>query len=140
MNSAPPLPPAIPSQPAPLTTTKTPFAFQAAQASLLAPLIAFGMNMVVNVGMGNQASAVVNIITGSLAVLLIVLGFAFGVVALFGIRRHGKKWIMGRAVTGVCINGILILFMALSIPVFMKAAERARERQRQNGGQEQGRP
>ncbi len=140
MNAVPPLPPVIPSQPAPLTTTRKPFAFQAAQASLLAPLIAFGVNIVVNAGSGNQASAAVNIITGSLSVLLIVLGFAFGVAALFGIRRHGKKGIMGRAVSGVCINGILIVFMAISIPVLMKAAERAKARQRQNGGQEQAQP
>lgn len=140
MNVPPPLPPVIPSPPPPLPSTRKPFAFQAAQASLLAPLTAVGVSIVVNAGMGNQATPLVKIITGSLCVLLIVLGFVFGIVALFGVRRHGRKGIFGRAIAGVCVNGILIAFMAVSIPGFMQAAERAKERQRQNSEQQQTQP
>jgi hypothetical protein len=134
MNS---LPPIIPSPPPLLPTAKKPFAFQAAQASLLAPLTAVGVSIVVNVGMGNQATPLAKIITGSLCVLLIVLGLVFGIVALFGVRRHGSKGILGRAVAGVCVNGILIAFMAISIPGFMKAAERAEQMRQQQGTEPQ---
>lgn len=138
MNS---LPPVISPQPPPLpAASKKPFAAQAAQASLLAPLVAVGMSIVVNAGLGNQATPLVKIITGSLCVLLIVLGFVFGIVALLGVRRHGRKEILGRAVAGVCINGILIALMLVSIPSFMKAAERAKERQRQNSEQQPTQP
>jgi hypothetical protein len=134
MNSQPPI---ISPKPPPLPVSGKPFAFQAAQASLFAPLVAIGMSMVVNVGMGNQAAPLVKIITGSLCVLLIVLGFVFGIVALFGVRRHGKKGILGRAIAGVCINGILVALMLVSIPGFMAAAKRAKEmRQQQNSEQQ----
>jgi hypothetical protein len=134
MNS---LPPVIPPQPPPLPSSKKPFAAQAAQASLLAPLTAVGVSIVVNVGIGNQASPLAKIITGSLCVLLIVLGLVFGIVALFGVRHHGRKGILGRAIAGVCINGILIALMALSIPGFMKAAERAKAMRQQQGAEQQ---
>lgn len=91
----------------------------------------------VNVGLGNQASPLVKIITGSLSVLLILLGFVFGIVALFGVRRHGRKGILGRAIVGVCINGVLIALMAISIPGLMKAAERAKQMKQQQGTEQQ---
>jgi len=135
------VPPIIPVKPPPLPSSKKPFAVQAAQASLLAPLTAFGLGIIVNVGMANQSSPLSQIITGSLCVLLIVLGLVFGIVALFGVRRYGKKGILGRAIAGICINGILIAFMVISIPGFMKAAARAKEmRQRQGAEQQQMQP
>ncbi len=117
------MPPQLPRLP----STSRPFAFQAAQASLLAPLIAVGVSIVVNVGMANQASPSAKIITGSLCILLVVLGLVFGIVALFGVRRYGKKGILGRAIAGICINGILVALMAVSTPGLMKAAARAKE-------------
>lgn len=140
MNQPPQLPPVIPPQPPPLLSSQKPFAAQAAQASLLAPLVAAAVSIVANAGMGNQASPLVKIVTGSFCVLLIVLGFVFGIVALLGVRRHRHKGILGRAVAGVCINGILIVLMLASIPIFMKAAERAKERQRQNSEQQPTQP
>ena len=135
------VPPIIPVKPPPLPSShQKPFAAQAAQASLLAPLTAVGVSIVVNVGMGNQASPLVKIITGSLCVLLIVLGFVFGIVALSGARRHGRKGILGRAIAGVCINGILIALMAVSIPGFIKMAERANQMRQQQGVEQQPQP
>jgi ABC-type molybdate transport system permease subunit len=132
-------PPVIP-QPPPLPLAKKPFAFQAAQASLLAPLFSVGVGVVVNVGMGNQATPLAKLITGCLSVLLILSGFILGIVALLGTRRYGKKGIMGRAVAGICINGVIIAFMIISIPTYMKAAERAKEMQRQKMEHQQPEP
>jgi len=127
--SPPPLPPSKP--------VRKPFAFQAAQASLLAPLTAIGIGILVNVGMGAQRSPLAGIITGSISILLVVLGFIFGILALFGIRRYGKKGILGRAIAGVCINGIIIALMIFSIPMYKKMAERAKEIQRQQHMEQQ---
>lgn len=89
--------------------------------------MAVGVSIVVNVGLRDQAVPLVGIITGSVSVLLIVLGFAFGIVALLGMRRHGRTGILGRAIAGVCINGILIAVMVASIPVWMRAAASAKQ-------------
>jgi hypothetical protein len=134
MNAVPPI---ISLQPPPLPPPKKPFAFQAAQASLLAPAIAFGIGIVVNVGLGGQSSPLVGIITGSLSILLIVSGFIFGIIALSGIPRYGKKGILGRGIAGVCINGIIIVLMIISIPRYKKMADRAKEIQKQKMEQQQ---
>lgn len=133
-------PPIITSQPPPLPPAKKPFAFQAAQASLLAPAIAFGIGIIVNVGIGGQSTPLVGIITGSLSILLIVTGFILGIVALASVPRYGKKGIWGRGVAGVCINGILIALMVVSIPMYKKMGERAKEMQRQKMEQQQTHP
>jgi ABC-type molybdate transport system permease subunit len=134
MNAVPPI---ISQQPPPLPPSKKPFAFQAAQASLLAPAIAFGIGIVVNVGLSGQSSPLVGIITGSVSILLIVSGFIFGIVALVGVSRYGKKGILGRGIAGVCINGIIIVLMIISIPMYRRMAERAKEIQQQKLEQQQ---
>ena len=132
MNAVPPI---ISQQPPPLPPSKKPFAFQAAQASLLAPAIAFGIGIVVNVGLSGQSSPLVGIITGSVSILLIVSGFIFGVIALAGIPRHGKKGIFGRGIAGICINGILIALMIISIPMYKKdGGARQSDQQQQKTG------
>jgi hypothetical protein len=134
------LPPITPQQPSALPLAKKPFAFQAAQASLLAPAIAFGLGIVVNVGMGGQLPPLVGIIIGSLNIVLILLGFIFGIIALFGMRNYGKRRILGRSIAGICINGILIALMVISIPRYKKMAERAKEIQQQKSEQQQPSP
>ena len=107
-------PPVISSKPPVSPPAKKPFAVQAARASFLAPIIAFVCGIVVKGAIVNshmQIPRIVNIITGSCGCLLILLGFVLGIVALFGIRRHGKKEILGYAIAGLCINGIIIIMM-----------------------------
>ena len=141
METRPPILPAIAPQQRPaLPPAKKPFAFQAAQASLLAPAIAFGLGIVVNVGMGGQLPPLAHIIVGSLSIVLILLGFIFGIVALIGVRRYGKKGILGRSIAGICINGILIALMVISIPMYKRMAERAKEIQQQKPEQQQPSP
>lgn len=133
-------PPIISSKPPPLPLAKKPFAAQAAQASFLAPIIAFGIGILVNIGNAGHTSPLVGIITGSVCTILILLGFVFAIIALLGIRHHGKKGILGRAIAGLCINGILIAFIIISIPMYKKMAERAKEMQRQKMEQQQPQP
>ena len=138
MNAVPPI---ISQQPSPpLPPVKKPFAFQAAQASLLAPAIAFGLGIVVNVGISGQLPPLAGIIVGSINVVLILLGLIFGIIALFGVRRYGKKGILGRSIAGICINGILIALMVISIPMYQRMAGRAKEIQQQKSEQQQPSP
>ena len=44
-----------------------------------------------------------------LTLLIALIGFVLGVIALFGIRRHGRKGILAPALTGLGINGFLLL-------------------------------
>lgn len=129
-------PPIIP-QSSRLPPSKKPFAFQAAQASLLAPLVTIGLSIIANVGMSNQATPLARIIVGLVCVIFILLGFGLGIIALMGVRRHGKKEIFGRAIAGICINGILVAFMIISIPRLMRAAERAKQMRQQQGAEQQ---
>ncbi len=134
MNTVPPI---ISRQPPPLPPSKKPFAFQAAQASLIAPAIAFGIGILVNVGLSGQSSPLAGIITGSVSILLILSGFVFGIIALAGVPRYGKKGILGRGIAGVCINGIIIALMIISIPMYKRMGERAKEIQQQKIEQQQ---
>ena len=102
---------------------------------MLAPFVSIGIN-----GVGHQSvqgNRVGMIVLGDTCTLLILAGFVLGIVALIGTRKHGKKGIFGRAVAGICINGIIVLFMLIAIPSFIKAAERAKEMQRQKMEQQE---
>jgi hypothetical protein len=131
-------PPIIPIKPPSLPAAKKPFVFQAAQASILAPAISIVTSIIIN--SGGQLPPLARGIAGISCILLILLGFIFGIIALFGIRRYGKRGILGRAIAGLCINGILIVFMIASIPMYKKMAERAKEMQRQKMEQQQPQP
>jgi hypothetical protein len=65
------------------------------------------------------------------------LGFIFAIIALSGVRRHGKRGIFGCAIAGLIINAIIIALMIISIPIFKKMAERAKEIQQQKMEQQQ---
>ena len=128
-------PPTV-SAPPPLPGSKKPFAVQAGQASVFAPILCIGANIIINLG-GMQLSPMAKIITGSLSTLLILLGFVFGIIALLGMRRNGSRGIIGWAITGTLINGILIFFMIIGFFAVKAAAERQRELQQQQMEQQQ---
>ena len=136
MNTPPPIIPQTAPPPLPSAAqTSNSFARQAALFSLLAPFVAIGINI-----FGHQAvqgNRVGMIVLGGTCTLLILLGFVFGIVALIGMRKHGKKGILGKAITGVCINGVIIFFMLIAIPTFIRAARHAREMQRQHQTEQQ---
>lgn len=134
-------PPIIPQTPAPLISAPSPagsFARQAASFSLLAPVVSIGLNV-----LGHQAvqgNRMGMIVLGGTCTLLILAGFVLGIVALVGTRKHGRKGIFGRAIAGTCINGIIVFFMLIAIPGFIKAAERARDTHRQRMEQQRPQP
>lgn len=47
------------------------------------------------------------------ALLLVIAGSILGIVALFGIFRHGRKGILAPAIIGIILNGLLVLMGAI---------------------------
>lgn len=58
----------------------------------------------------------VKLFCGGICVLLILTGFVLAIVALCSIPRHGRRGILGRGMTGLILNGVLVLFL---VGVFM---------------------
>lgn len=92
--SSPPAPP--PDKP-----QATAFANQAAKASWIAPLVVLALFV-----FAHQIAA--RVLLELIALGLIVTGICFGVAALFGIRKHGKKGILTPALVGLILNGLLL--------------------------------
>jgi len=62
------------------------------------------------------------------ALAFILLGLAFGIIGLFGIRKHGAKGILAPALVGITINGLLIfIFITNFLAARAKAQKAARE-------------
>ena len=87
--------------------SKPPLAKQAALTSVVAPGIAVVMNvMTITVTQDSPTGKLAIGIAGS---SLIVAGLVCAVIGLLGIRKHGKKGILGRSIAGLLINGFLIV-------------------------------
>jgi hypothetical protein len=116
MNTA--IPPRIPTPPpVPLS-----FAHEAAKASWVAFLIFFGLCMFTNKPDNHG-----NVLVVLFAFFWVVVGFAFGVAALFGIRRYGTKGILVPAIIGIILNGLIILLAAsMLVAAFSRAQQRPR--------------
>src|SRR5438105_7328743 len=136
----PPFPPILP-QPPPLRPSaaagpplyyQSPFPqprpqtiyHQAAKASWVAPIITVVLGFLTSTSVGRNGDTA-TLVVAVLNVLLLLLGLVFGVFALFGVRRHGKPGILAPAVVGVCINGSLIVLMAVSVLLLTQFARMA---------------
>lgn len=103
--------------------------------SLFAPLASFGVNLFAEPQVrGHRSAAAVLSLT---FIVLIISGLVLGIVALVSTKKHGRAGIFGWAIAGTCINGLLVFVMLISIPSQIKAAERAKDRQRQRMEQRQ---
>ena len=94
----------------------TAFAHQAAKLSWVCPIIVF-----ILVAFGGQVGA--RVIIELIALLLVIVGLVFGIIALFGISRHGSKGILAPAIVGIIING---LFLFIFVTNFTAARAKAK--------------
>ena len=99
------------------TPPPKPFAHQAAKLSWICPLIM----VVINIFAKQTGSSV---ITELLALVLIAAGLVFGIIALCGIPKHGPRGILGPAMAGLVINGLLI---SIFVSNFMAARAKAQQ-------------
>lgn len=73
---------------------------------------------------GRQAGA--RVIIELVALLLIAVGLVFGVVALFGMRSHGKSGILAPAIVGIIINGFLLFIFVTNFLAARATAQQQR--------------
>jgi hypothetical protein len=70
------------------------------------------------------------VIIDLIALLLMVAGLVFGVVALLGISKHGMKGILGPALAGIIIN---LLLLCIFLTNFMAARAKAMQQHGNTG-------
>lgn len=100
------------NSPAPQTTS---LSHQAAKLSWVCPIL------VIVVLCGRVAAP---LISELVALLLMVVGFVSGVIALFGMHTHGKRGILAPAIVGIVINALLLFIFVTN---FFAARARAQQ-------------
>jgi hypothetical protein len=118
-----PRPTAAPLRDAP-PRNPNPFARQAARASWISFIFACLFGVFVALFHSLKRSMLKEIILGTV-LLLPLLGFALGLIALFGIRKHGIKDILLPAVIGLVLNGLFIGW--LLVPAILVVVHRRHE-------------
>lgn len=98
------------------------FARQAARASWVAPLLACIISSVQSAP-GLEEPPMDNKVIAAVSALLIVAGLGFGIVALLGIRKHGRDGILKPAVTGIAVN---LFFILLATCLFLGMTSKSR--------------
>lgn len=89
-----------------------PLPFHLARASWVAPLLVILMNLLLkNAGGGGQEGARAVVVT-LVATALYSIGFGCGLIALFAVKRHGRKGILIPALVGVALCGALLAVVA----------------------------
>jgi hypothetical protein len=99
-------PPITPPQP-PQSTT---LAHQAAKGSWHSVVIVFVLGVF-------SRPARAEVAFESISFFVMVVGLVLGVIALFGIRKHGRKGILTPAIVGIVLNALLLSF---SSPIFWR--------------------
>ncbi len=83
-----------------LPPAESQFYYQAAKGSWASSIIVFFLLVFSSTG--------AKVILELIALLLILAGLSLGIIALFGIRKHGTKNILAPALVGIIINGLLL--------------------------------
>lgn len=102
------------------------FQQQAARASWMLPLIALLLMGIGNSAMEGVGSPLSGLIIGGLFLLMLVVGFLFGVIGCFGAKHFGKKTTLVPGLIGAVLNATIFgLIIAIAIPSFHKARNTA---------------
>jgi hypothetical protein len=114
---------------------KLPFPYQAAKASWMAPLLAIALGFAGttmlqnNQNLGEQGAGAIRsgkIVIGLIAIAIVVVGIVFGILALFGIKKHGPKGILIPSIAGLLLSsGYLYLVVSTLLIAKHMAEQRA---------------
>ena len=102
-------------------TPEKSWAQQTARASWLSAVI-----FIVILAVGGRVAS--RVILDLIGLLMMTIGFICGIVALFGISKHGARGIVAPASVGLLINGLLLFIFFTN---FFAARERAQQAVRQ---------
>jgi hypothetical protein len=93
------------------------FARLAATFSILAPLAVLLVDVLVRfVRTIHPHIRGIHLANIAIDLLLIISGLVFGIIALVATKRHGRKGILGKALIGTCVNGLIVL---LAVPILL---------------------
>ena len=120
------LPPVL-SSPTPPPSESGSLVRRAAMCSLAAPFLGIGINLLVGTALPGHRLAM--FVGGLTSVGFIFAGLGLGIVALVKNRRTQLPGVTPRAVSGVCISGLLILLMLAGLPGLFGAIEKAKQQQ-----------
>lgn len=98
---------------------------QAATASVLAPLISIGVTFLLAASrkdLNAETQRTVAVTVATTHAIILLFGLICGIVALCGIRKHGKAGILTKALLGLLIP---VLLTALAVPNFLASRSRA---------------
>ena len=98
-----------PNMNTPTTPKPTSFSRRAARLGWVCPVISLIVFALLIFDRQIVARKIIPIFV-EFALLLIAVGLVSGIVALFGVSKHGKKGILVPAIVGIIISGLLILF------------------------------
>ena len=76
----------------------------------LSVVIGFGANIIIKLVLASKPRSA-SLLNGAVAPALFVSGIVSGIIALFGMRRHGRKGILGPTLTGI---GLWVLLIVLA--------------------------
>jgi hypothetical protein len=92
---------------------------QAARAAWVAPIIAVLLGQFIGAGQqGILSGAAIAVAT----VLVLLLGLTFGIIALVGVRKVGRRGVLIPAVVGIAINGLILLCLSALFLSSMRSA------------------
>lgn len=97
------------------------FPQQAARFSCYAPVAAVGIRIITL--QAEQETPFTGVIVGGLNIFLITLGFLFAIYALFSMFRNGQRGILGYAIIGLPVNGLLVVAIIFSFQNVASLAE-----------------
>lgn len=99
------------------------FPKKAAKASAIIPLLIFGIMFIIDSAIKPSSSHIGPLISGLIAILLLLAGIILGVIALCGIKKYGQQGILIPAIIGILLNGaLLFLPLITGIIAFKKYA------------------
>jgi len=92
--------------------------------SLLTPAIAFGINLLGQVAVTAQPQQYqfyCRVVLAGIGAILVICGIIFAIIALSGMKEHGREGIFGKAIGGIVLNSLLIVTLLALIPALGKA-------------------
>src|SRR5258705_548673 len=110
---------------------KEPFAYTAAKFGIYAPIIAIALNGALAAQSSSSSATgpgvvIAKLIVSLLATACIAAGAVFAIIALCSTSRLGKEGLLGRGISGLVLNGILLaLFAVAFVNGFTKGFTRA---------------
>ena len=95
---------------------KKPLHQQFAQASWLCPVLVIAVNIFLRPIREDPSKAeALSVVFALFATVMALMGFCFGIAALFGIKRHGAKGIVLPAAIGIALSSVYLALFVINL-------------------------